>query len=340
MIHIDLKYINLISTQLRNFKKKKDNLFNCSCPLCGDSDKNKRKARGYFFQKANSIIYKCHNCGASIGVANLLKLCFPSYHNAYILEKYKTDYDSFIKKESINPSSIKSNIDFSKTLDSCEHCTKVVDLPDNHYAKMYVLNRKISKEFFNSMFFTEDFYSFVHYFCPESYPNLEKNDSRLIIPFFSKDNKLIGFQGRSFTANKKLRYITIKFQESDKLIYGLERFSFLDIGYVVEGPIDSTFLPNCLASANSDLESVCQHVASDLVLIYDNEPRNKEIVKLLNSAINNKRKVVIWPKTIEQKDLNDMVMSGTSKNDLLSIIQKRTFSGLNALLEFNQWKKI
>ena len=58
------KYINLLSGQFRNFKRK-NNTINFSCPYCGDSQKNKFKARGYLFNKKGSYHYYCHNCGAS-----------------------------------------------------------------------------------------------------------------------------------------------------------------------------------------------------------------------------------------------------------------------------------
>ena len=60
-IYLDKKYINLISPTLEKFKWKKDNLANCRCPICGDSELSKTKARGYFFTSDNSYFYKCHN---------------------------------------------------------------------------------------------------------------------------------------------------------------------------------------------------------------------------------------------------------------------------------------
>ena len=61
-VYIDKKFINLMSGQLERFSWKKDNLANCRCPICGDSSKNKVKARGFFFEKKGEYFYKCHNC--------------------------------------------------------------------------------------------------------------------------------------------------------------------------------------------------------------------------------------------------------------------------------------
>jgi hypothetical protein len=50
MDFVDVKYINLISARFQKFKKIKNNLYNFRCPICGDSQKNKSKARGYLYQ--------------------------------------------------------------------------------------------------------------------------------------------------------------------------------------------------------------------------------------------------------------------------------------------------
>ncbi len=78
---IDSKYINLVSARLDKFKRVKPNLYNFRCPLCGDSQKHKNKARGYFYQVKTNTNYKCHNCGASMSFNNFLKKCFFSEGN-------------------------------------------------------------------------------------------------------------------------------------------------------------------------------------------------------------------------------------------------------------------
>jgi hypothetical protein len=336
MLYVDLKYVTTVGIHLRNFKKKKDNLFNCSCPICGDSEKKKSKARGYFYQKGTSMYFKCHNCGSGIGVGNFLKHHFPAYHEQYLLEKYKSGVDTKKTKAAIAPvaKAVLTKFHSSKAI-------KLSELSDEHYAKQYVIRRKIPFEHYSRIFFTDDFAGLVDDVFPGKYENLQKDEPRLIIPFFDAQNNLTGLQGRSFSPEKSLRYITIRATSNTDLVFGLERFDSTKLGYVVEGPIDSLFLPNCLAAANSDLASVIDKTKNDnLVLVYDNEPRNREIVKLIESAINRGRKVCIWTSNIEQKDINDMILSGTSVCDIHRIIQKRTFSGLEAQLEFCKWKKV
>ena len=74
----EIKYLNLISTQLPLFKKKKDNLWNFRCPVCGDSEKNKTKARGYIFQVKGDLVFKCHNCGIGMGFSKFLEMMDPA----------------------------------------------------------------------------------------------------------------------------------------------------------------------------------------------------------------------------------------------------------------------
>jgi hypothetical protein len=344
MLFVDIKYITTVGFHLRNFKKKKNNLYNCSCPICGDSERNKTKARGYFYQKGNSMNYRCHNCLAGMAISSFLKINFPNYYDQYILEKYKSSSDSsFTVKTTTRLISEKIQKDqLSSDLKRLNEISQsIANLPNEHYAKQYVINRKIPCEYFNVIFFTDNFSKLIDDIFPGRYDNLVENEPRLVIPFFDK-NELIGLQGRSFSPNKKLRYITIRKDEGVNLIFGIDRFNTNSIGYVVEGPIDSLFLPNSIAAANSDLESVLDKIPhnNDLVLVFDNEPKNKEILKLMESAIQHNKKICIWSTHNTHKDINDMILSGRLKDDILNEIQRRTFSGLEAQLEFCKWKRI
>jgi hypothetical protein len=345
MLYIDSKYISIVGAQLRNFKKKKENLYNCSCPICGDSSKKKTKARGYFYEYQNSAFYKCHNCHASMSLQFFLKTYSVPLHDSYALEKFSEVQKSATKvATTVTTNILKSK---PKTFKLDEHKPKIqdfaspiLDLPDAHYAKVYLTNRRIPARFYEDVYFTSDFKSLVLSLFPDTGSKLYDNDSRIVIPFYDQDKNLLGLQGRSLDAETNLRYITIKAESDKSLIYGLDRFNHGTSGYVVEGPIDSMFIPNCLATANSNLEFSYTRTNADLTLIYDNEPRNKEILKLMEKSILNNRKVCVWPNNIHCKDINDMIISGISENEVLNIIQSRTFSGLSAMLEFNQWKKI
>jgi hypothetical protein len=74
----------------------------------------------------------------------------------------------------------------------------------------------------------------------------------------------------------------------------------------------------------------------DPVWIYDNEPRNREIVNRISKTIDAGDSVVIWPDTIDEKDINDMILSGL---DVQSVIELNTYSGLEAKLKFTYLEK-
>ena len=76
---------------------------------------------------------------------------------------------------------------------------------------------------------------------------------------------------------------------------------------------------------------------SDTILVYDNEPRNREIVNRIDKCIDRGETVVIWPNGIVEKDINDMVLAG---HDVMSMLKLNTYSGLQAKIKFNNWKKI
>ena len=86
---VDSKYIGLISSRLQKFKRVKADLYNFRCPLCGDSQKHKNKARGYVYPLKADMNFKCHNCGASTTFSNFLKSVDVTLHKQYIFEKFK-----------------------------------------------------------------------------------------------------------------------------------------------------------------------------------------------------------------------------------------------------------
>jgi hypothetical protein len=176
-------------------------------------------------------------------------------------------------------------------------------------------------------------------------PNHEKEltaDKRLVIPFYDKYNELIGISGRALeNSDYKLRYVTLRTKDTqDKLIYGTDKVDTNKLIRIVEGPIDSMFISNCIASGDSALIQTAKQFDSKMVLIFDNEPRNKEIVKLLADAIKLGYDVVIWPDDIEAKDINEMVMSGISPDEIENIISSNTFNGLQAQTKYVFWKKL
>lgn len=342
MIHIDTKYVRLISSRLRNFKQKKDGLFNFSCPFCGDSKKNLTKARGYAFSKGNDMLYRCHNCGVSTTVGNLVKHVDPTLHKEYVLENYSSGRTNNAQQANTVLQVTAPKFDKvrkQKSFDHAEWCDK---LPAGHFCLEYLERRQIPKDKYSLLLFTSKYKDFIDAVYPQHGKELA-NDARLVIPFYDENDELIAVSGRALeTADKTLRYITIRTNDSQKkLIYGTDRLDKEKNILLVEGPIDSLFLNNCLASGDANLALTAKEVGlENISLVFDNEPRNKEVVKLVFTAIKANHNVVIWPNTIVGKDINEMVMNGISPDEISEIISSNTFQGLRAQLKFNEWKKV
>jgi transcription elongation factor Elf1 len=341
-LSIESKYIRLISSRLRNFKQKKDYLWNFSCPICGDSKKNLSKARGYVFQKGTNLFFNCHNCGVGTNLGNLIKQVDPSLHKEYVLERYKSGESGFSNFKSPAFDIPAPRFDKVAKEKHFEHAEWVSKFPSGHFCLVYCTNRRFLSTMVDTLLFTPNYKKF----CDALVPNHGKEitaDARLVIPFYDKYNTLIGVSGRALeNSDYKLRYVTLRTNESqDKLIYGMDKVNTNELVKIVEGPLDSMFLTNCVGSGDSALIQTAKLIdAENKVLIFDNEPRNKEIVKLMDDAIKLGYNVVIWPDTMEQKDINEMVMSGISPDEIERIISSNTFTGLRAQMKFISWKKI
>ena len=319
---IDDKFINLLSTRLEKFKKVKPSLYNCRCPICGDSQKNKSKARGYFYNIKNNTNYKCHNCGVNLSFNNFLKQVDPVLHRQYSIDKFKTGNTgkNFVVEE--------PKFDFKKP--KFQPKLNLPKATENEEAKKYLESRKLNP---NKFYYSEKFKSWVNS-IQHTFSDLKYEESRIVIPLFY-NNKLVGLQGRSLNS-KSIKYITIMLDDDAPKIYGLDEVQKNKTVYITEGPFDSTFISNSIAlcGADGDLDkwNICNRV-----WIYDNEPRNAEIHKRIAKCIDNEELVVIWPEAIKEKDINDMVLSGL---DVQSVIESNTYSGLEAKLKFTTWKKI
>jgi transcription elongation factor Elf1 len=341
-LSIDTKYVRLISSRLRNFKQKNDNLFNFSCNFCGDSQKNKTKARGYVFEKAGGLFYRCHNCGISTNVANLIKHTDAALYQEYIMERYKSGESGNSNYQKPTFDIPQPKFDKVKKQTVFEHAESVSKLPSGHFCLTYVQKRKIPEKFYDNFYFTTNYEKFIQTLIPDCDKELTK-DARLIIPFYDEYNELIAVTGRALeSGNKTLRYVTVRTNDStNKLLYGMDTVDLNQPVKIVEGQIDSLFLNNCVASGDGNLSIAAKNISCERkILIFDNEKRNREILKMMQDAIKLGHDIVIWPDSIEPKDINEMVMSGISHNEIEEIISNNTFSGLEAQTRFTFWKKI
>lgn len=330
--YIDLKFINDLSGRLSQFKKKTDYLFNFRCPHCGDSQKSKTKARAYLYRVKNDMFFKCHNCGQGQNLANFIKFVDPKLYESYLLERYKKSA----------PATPKPKFDFKPTKFTSQtpidDLKSIKDLPEDHPARLYCDNRKIPEKYFDKLFLSDKFMALVNEVKPNTY-KITKDHPRLIIPFYDTTGKIFAFQGRAF-GKEQPKYLTIKLDENRQKVYGLDKVNFQKPIYITEGPIDSLFIDNCLAAGGADLFLKNKIPNENITYIFDNEPRNKEIVKRMYKVIEQDFNVVIWPEDLQLKDVNDMIMSGLTKFELQDIISNNTYSKLSALTKLNYWKKI
>ena len=330
MSFVDTKYIGLVSVRLQKFSKKKEGLYAFRCPYCGDSQKNKNKTRGYIYAFKNDHNYKCHNCGVSKSFTNFLKDQDTMLHDQYVMERYKSGLTGKATSAPI-PVIPSSKPNFTKKDFDLE---RISELNKSHPARTYLEKRKIPDRCLRELYYCDNFKQWTND-QKYTFSDVSNDEPRIIIPL-KKDRTIFGFQGRSLSPKNKLRYITIMLDDEAPKIYGLDKINKSKPIYIVEGPFDSLFLENSVAMAGSDLDPRT-FGWSDYIWVYDNEPRNREIVNRIESTIDRGDKVVIWPSTIDEKDINDMFNSGI---DPQSVIESNIYQGLQAKLKLNNWKKI
>ena len=327
MSTIDRQYILLLSPKLERFKKKSEDLFNFRCPHCGDSKTNKSKARGYVYRVKNDLFYKCHNCGIGQSLGNLIKSLDPSLYKEYVMARYKTN-DTNTPKPDFKFKPVKFD---DKKLKELKKFSEL----ENHPSYKFLLDRKIPREHFKNLYLCDKFMKWTNSIVPNKFPNIVNDHPRLIIPFLDVHGKMFAYQGRSF-GKENPRYFTIKIDTRKKSVFGLDRVNLNEHIYIVEGPLDSLFLPNSLAVAGSDMMSMSKQ---NTTIVFDNEPRNKQIVDKMYKVIDAGFNICIWPKNISEKDINDMVISSKLTTvEIKTIIDNNTYTKQSALQKVNDWK--
>jgi hypothetical protein len=333
--YIDDMFIHKISVRLRNFKQVTREKWQHSCPLCGDSKKNKLKARGFIFRHGQNMFYKCFNCSASMSFGNFLKQVSPFDYEDYVVERYKNGLNKYAPHKDIKevltyetPKFDKILIERKKILD------KLIPAVDNPSSLKYIQSRQIPEDKWNLLYYTDDFCGFINSIIPDKFDKPTKQP-RLVIPCFNDKKEIIQLTGRAL-GDSKMRYIHIALKEEEK-VYGVERIDYTKRIIAVEGQFDSLFLYNCIAASGSNFNGkFIQDNKDNITVVYDNEPRSKTIMKLMEKSIKDGFSVCIWNDTIHQKDINEMYLAGV---DVQRFIEQNTYSGIEAQLKFGFWRK-
>jgi hypothetical protein len=336
-LSIDVSYIGRLSTRLSQFKRVRQDVWCARCPICGDSKKNPFKKRFYIYKNNNHYSCKCHNCGYTSTFGKFLESEFPEEYKSYLLEKFpfkKTiDKSRFKKKSSeiVKKSTKKCNgLDYSCLI-------KFEDLSPDHPARLYVEKRKIP---FDRVLYSPRFSDFILYLNMNKYIVSYEyaKEPRLIIPFYKESGISTVCQARAFSKKETLRYITIKEDENENKIFGMDRIDKTKPIWVVEGPIDAMMIPNCIA-----MSGISTKIPSDIepIFIFDNEPRNRDVVKMMRKRLEQGHKVVIFSDKDEYNDLNDFIVKGGfSAEKLVDKLTKIIYSEAVGLLKLNDWRKV
>lgn len=342
-LFIDHQFVSQVGPRLDRFKRKNLKTYNFRCPFCNDSEKSKIKARGYFYVRGNDIFYKCHNCFKSWTLGHFLKEFDPQLYERYVFDRYtkgenghsnyvKPTFSEFVFKPDFSDSTGSSPTNDGNIL----HDLSTIDaLPDYHRAKKYLISRQIPKEFLDQFFWCDDFKRLAEKVDPELH-SLRENEERIIIPFFDAEKNLIAIQGR-ILGDVGLRYITIKVNKNAPKLFGMDKVDLSRRVYIFEGPIDSLFIPNSIATAGASLAELS--IIPNRVFVYDNERRKTEIVEAMVKKANDNEEVVVWPDTIPEKDINAMILAGKTPTELISILEDYTFKGLQARVKITEWRR-
>lgn len=337
-VYIDKKYISLLAPKLNMFRPRGEFLWQFRCPICHDSQKNEYKSRGYIYKKGTNFSFLCHNCGASMRLSDFIRYMDPQLYSEYQLETFREKTSTTNRAKDVEfPKEFLKQPVFAKSTKLKETIlTPLSDLPENFFARKFMSDRKVPLK---GLYYTSDFSSYIK----EQFPECDKElyeEPRIVIPYFDKEGNLLGVQGRSIGPSK-IKYITIKSNDDAIKIFGLDKLDTTRRIYVVEGPIDSLFLENAVATMDASLYHAASLLGLDLdyVFVYDNEPRNRQIVSNMRKTVALNRKICIWPSDIKEKDINDMVLKGRSPAEIQHIIDRNTFDGLSATMKLNQWEK-
>ena len=339
MSWLDQKYMSYLTGRLQNFKRKSGVLYNFSCPFCTDGQTHKHKARGYVYEKKGSLIYFCHNCNYSASFPKFLKRMDERLYSEYVMELLADNQEA--KNDDSKFTSI-IKFDNNEAFEALIKLKKISQLPPYHPAWKYINSRKIPPIYHAIFRWNPNFMEWTNTLIPGKFKKdaLKHDEGRIVIPFFNKHNHFFGYTGRSLSPMAEVRYITIVLNGEELLLWGANRINYDNPIKVVEGPIDATFLNNCIALAGSNITSLTKLAErSTFILALDNEPRSKEGKTKISRAIDQGFKVVIWPETIQEKDINAMVLAGYSPNHIEYIMMSNVFEGLEARMKLEEWSR-
>lgn len=333
----ELYYIRLLKDRLRNYREKSPEVIQCSCPVCGDSRVDHWKARFYFLYDKKDFSYyvNCHNCNYANSLKWFLRAEFPDVFKQYVTEE-------FLSKKKEKPTleqlqSKTSSVDMGKLqgiVSLKKYATPLKDVEDKDVID-YCKERNFTENHYNKLYYTDNFGQFNKDMGADKKYH-KGNEGRIIIPFF-KDGKLIGWQGRSIGGNERIKYIIVSLGIDDNLLYGVDDINEAKWILVTEGALDSLFLDNCIAvnGLNKFDNEYTQQRKNNVILVLDNEKRNKQVSKEVKKLIDKGYRIYYNKGNLKGKDINDyFTLNDISKEYMMQDILDNNEQGLLAKLNY------
>lgn len=330
MSYLEEEYLRRASYLLRNFKSKGNHTFNFSCPVCGDSAKKKSKARGYAYDKEGSLLVKCYNCGYGTVFPNFLKEIDPTLHEEFVLERFKERTGRDMKQE------LEFHIPETKKYvpDIFSGLPSLSKLNPEHESRVYSDSRRLPIQTFE-FYYAEKFIEWTLGHSDKFKEWKGADHSRVVLPFRARDGHIIGYTARALKGEEP-KYIRMFVDANEKeKFFGIDRLDENKQVYVLEGEIDSLFIPNAIAVSNGKLDC---YLNKDAIYIPDADKRNQHIVKGIGELLDSGLKVCLLPDGLPGKDINELVVAGYTLDKILSIINENVYQGLTGKLKFNKWR--
>lgn len=333
-MYIQQMFIARLGSQLENFKQRKVREWTWShtCEKAHGSKRKKTRAGIFLNHEGTSFIMKCQHCGVSTSFLNFLKETSPYLYDEYRMQKYRENNPVVeTAPEPVEVPLLDINLDGLIPVTSLKPTSSIVK---------FLSDRKIPTKHYKLFYVAPRFFEWASRYKPE-FKEIKNDAPRLIIPYFDLHGRVFGFTCRSFDPNDSKRYLHLRLDMTCDFVYGTERIDPTKTIYVTEGQIDSLFIDNAVAVGGANYESAfMRSIQTNCVIIPDSDwKRNKQVGNQVKKAIKFGYKVFFVPDLVEGKDVNDWVKYGMSIEDVKSMIDANTKSGLQAQLEFGLLKR-
>lgn len=336
--------------------------YNFRCPVCGDTSDNPND-RNAWILTGGGYWYHCFKgrCGTSQSLLSYLKVNEPAIHSNLI-------FNGFVKKEAPKKRKVSTGIQ-KKVAPSGQYCFdsgELLSILDGHptctEALRQVRARRIPEKFYSKWFVSIKDERFL-------IPNGGKGNkysNRIIIPYYKLGGTWKYFQGRSLLKNCKMRYLSAP-NSIEKDFFRIDWLDTKKPFYLLEGPLDSTFIDNSVAfSGTGGLKRLLSEYPEitkykqNAVFIWDNtsigidgEAVDEAGRKMLEMTASQGFSYFDWDAVESKngekiKDINDLVLhgknvplnqDGTIDSSYLTNRIKKPKFGIEVQLEFDKLTK-